>query len=507
MVPIAKMIQVKKEFEKQPQKFPVLWLLGLAAVGIALLLYATRWGAFLSDDSFWYIHPAEQALRGEGFNPTRSFAPGLSLMLILLGSFGLQLLEGVRWLNAALFGFNLFLSGWIVWRAGGGQVGTLLAGLAVMLSDVLLEAHGWAMSEALNLMFSLLALMAFQEFIRKGHWGWLAASALSASLACLTRYAGISIVAAIALGLLVYNNSVRGIGGRLWRAAAFGAASLLPMAAWLLRNRLVTGQALHYSGFQWAWPSLDTLRWFIYSTLSWFIPGRLIRGREFIAGLAVLALLILLLCLWLRGIRKAKRALATVLDPALFVLLANGVLVVAMLVIANGFSNLTAFNARYLIPLLLALLVTTAAVVGKAFPGLAPTWKFLLLVGVGLFLLYYGYRSQDTVRALHTNGLGYVNRFSAESETVRYLKNHPDLKVITTGPEGMYFWTGIFYEGIYSYGSGTDDLIDKVCEERATLVILKSMPASLYGLDETRLTQKLNHFQSFNDSDLYTCQP
>lgn len=506
MNPVVKVPSVKTTTADQPQRFPALLLLGLAVAGIALVIYATRWGAFLSDDSFWYIYPAEQALQGNGYHPTHSFAPGFSLMLILLGAFGAAPLAAARGLNAALFGANIFLAGWIVWRAGGKRSGALLSGLAVLLSDVLLEIHGWAMSEALGLTFSMLAVAGFQEYVRRNRFPWLAATALACALACLTRYAGISIVAAIALGLLLFSPAQR-FFTRLGQAVAFGIAGLLPMAAWLLRNRLVTGQALHYSGFHWAWPTLDTVRWFFYTTLSWFVPGRLLRGREVPVGLAVLAVLAVLLVACAVWLRRSRRQLASVPDPALFVLLANGLLIVLMLVVANGFSNLTAFNARYLIALLLALLMAGAAIAGRALPGLPRAGKALLITGATLFLLYYGYRSLDAARTLHADGLGYVSRFSAQSETVRYLQNHPELNVITTGPEGMYFWLGRFYEGIYTFGSGNEALIQKVCEERATLVILKSMPAGMYGLDQESLTRQLSLLHAFNDSDLYTCQP
>ena len=486
--------------------FPLLLMLALAIVGGALVIYATRWGAFLSDDSFWYIRPAEQALQGQGFHPTRSFAPGLSFVLILLGRLGLPPLIAVRWLNAGLFGVNLFLAGWIVWRGGGGKAGALLAGLLVLLSDILLESHGWAMSEALCLTFFLLAVVSFQEYTRRKGWGWLAGIVLAAGLACLTRLAGVTIVVAIALGLLLYS-PVKPLGCRLGQATALGIASLLPMAAWMMRNQIVTGQALHYSGFRWAWPTLDTARWFIYNTLSWFIPGRLLRGRELLAGLAALALLVILLAVGLWWLRRSKRSLASAVEPALFVLLVNGLLIVGMLVVANGFSDLVAFNARYLIALLLALLMAVASAAGRSLTQPPLSRRIIVLALMGVFLLYYGYRSVDAVRALHADGLGYASRFTAASETVHYVQNHPGLKVITTGPEGMYFWLGTFYDGIYSYGSTTDDLIHKVCEEQATLILLRSMPAEMYGLDESRLTQQLSLLHSFNDSDLYICRP
>lgn len=487
-------------------RFPLLAVLALTAAGIALVLFATRWGAFLSDDSFWYVRPAEQALQGQGFHPTRSFAPGLSIALILLGAIGLPLLGAVRWLNAILFGLNIFLSGWVVWRGGGGKAGALLAGSFILLSDVLLEAHGWAMSEALSLSLSLLAVAFFQEYTRHGRWSWLAASGLAAALACLTRYANIPIIVAIMVALLLYSPA-KSLIHRLGQAITFGIVSLLPMAAWLLRNQWVTGQALHYSSFQWTWPTQDTARWFAYTLLSWFIPGRLLRGHELLAGLVAFALLVIFLIAAGAWLQRSKRLLASAVEPALFVLLANGLLIVIMLLAANGFTDLVAFNARYLILLLVALFCTLANAIGRALLQKRRTWKIVLLAVTALFLLYYGYRSLDAARMLHADGLGYVSRFSAESETVRYLKSHPGLNVITTGPEGMYFWSGTFYDGIYTFGSTTEDLVKKVCEEQATLILLRSMPAGLYGLDEPRLTQQLSLVQSFNDSDLYICQP
>jgi len=453
-------------------RFPLPAILALAAAGIALVLFATRWGAFLSDDSFWYIRPAEQALDGQGYQPTQSFAPGLSAVLTLLGSLGIPPLAGVRGLNAVLFGANIFLASWIVWRGGGGRAAALLTAGLVLLSDVLMETHGWAMSEALNLTFSLLATASFQEYTRRGRLSWLAGSACAAALACLTRYASISLAAALALALLLYSPAKR-FARRLGQAAAFSAATLLPMAIWMLRNQIMTGQALHYSRFQWTWPTLDTLRWFFYTTLSWFIPGRLLHGRELPAGFAALTFLVILLAAGLWRLHRSKSTLTAVLEPALFVLLTNGLIVVLMLVVANGFSNLAAFNARYLIALLLALLMAGASAAGRSFPKARRIGKIGLLAVAAAFLLYYGYRSVDAARALHADGLGYASRFAAESETVAYLKNHPDLKVITTGPEGMYFWLGKFYDGIYTFGSTTDDLIHKVCEEQATLILLE----------------------------------
>ena len=53
--------------------FPLLLLLSLA--GILLILYATRWGAALSDNSYYYIKPARDMLAGQPYRLSPHYAP------------------------------------------------------------------------------------------------------------------------------------------------------------------------------------------------------------------------------------------------------------------------------------------------------------------------------------------------------------------------------------------------------------------------------------------------
>src|SRR5512142_1231500 len=88
----------------------------LAAIGVALVLRATPEGLGLSDDSIAYVAGARSMLAGQGYReawlesngPVTHFPPAFSSVLAFIGWFGLDPLRGARFLNASLFGLNIF---------------------------------------------------------------------------------------------------------------------------------------------------------------------------------------------------------------------------------------------------------------------------------------------------------------------------------------------------------------------------------------------------------------
>lgn len=475
----------------------------LALLGTALVLYNTAWGAYLSDDSFWYIYPADQALAGFPFDPSRMFAPLLPALLWLLGLAGLEPLVSLRWLNALLFGLNLVLCGLIVRQAGAIRGWALAAGALVLVSDVVVELHGWGMSEALCLTATLLAVWACQLYVQRGGWRWLALAALGAGLACLARYAALPLVGALALDLLFFSQG--GWRKRLGLAAGFGAAGVLPLGLYLLRNQLATGQATNYPAFHWTWPTLDNLTWFCYSTMSWFIPGRFLKDRELLfgalAGLVILAALAGLIF----AARRQAGLWGRAFPAGLRVLWVNGILIAVMLVISNGLANLVAFNERYLTQILLALLISLPYWAGLAWQNFKLPLRVALAVVFVAFGVYYAGRTASDARDLHANGRGYARREAAEAETVRFLRDHADRPFFAIGPEGYYFWMGIYRDEVHRAAGDEEKLAQWTCQQGAYLVIHNGMPAEMYGLQEDQLVQRLKLDYTFSDGRIYSC--
>ena len=166
--------------DRSPQDSGRLFFLALSilgAAGVLLVLANTRLGAYTSDDTYYYIYPARDFLAGKGFHPSYIFAPLFPFALAGLGLFGLEALDAARWLNALLFGVNIVLVGILARRIGMQFIFALLAAALVLLSDLTVEIHSWAMSEALAFTFMLLSLIFTLAYIFKpGRLAWWAAA-------------------------------------------------------------------------------------------------------------------------------------------------------------------------------------------------------------------------------------------------------------------------------------------------------------------------------------------
>src|SRR5512140_1318527 len=190
----------------------------LALVGIALVLRATPEGLGLSDDSIGYIAGARSMLAGHGYReawlasdqPVTHFPPAFPRLLAFIGLFGLDPLRAARFLNASLFGLNIFLLGILGWRLTKSLPAGLALAALLLLNDSLLRVHAVAMSEPLFIFLSLLAFWMFDLYVeRDAHWLWLLACGILSGLAYLTRYAGLALFATFVLALMILHRTWR----------------------------------------------------------------------------------------------------------------------------------------------------------------------------------------------------------------------------------------------------------------------------------------------------------
>ncbi len=478
----------------------------LGAAGACLVLLNTRLGAYTSDDTYYYIYPARDLLAGKGFHPSYIFAPLFPLALAGLGLLGLDALEAARWLNALLFGVNIFLVGRLARRMSLSEGFSLLAALLVLLSDVLTEAHGWAMSEALSFTFMLLSLdftLAYLARPTRRMW-W--AAALTGALTILTRYAALPLAVATAFTVLVYAPG-RPLN-RLKRALLFGAASLAPIAAYWLRNQLTSGQPVRYQRYFFVPFTRDQLDWFLYHWLSLFVPGRFLRGREIAAGLVFLVIAVAAALLIYHAYRSQwTRVDRSRLNPGLFLLSAVIGANLLMLFFARGLTELDVFNPRYLTPLLLLFLLLLTALADLVWQVAGTRARLAVVALAGVFLIYYAYRTVDFSRQMQQIGLGYSNIGWHNSETVAYLRQHPELtedQLVSTGEMGIYFWTGRKPK-VISELPDPQAMKEYLCQHEATLFVMNQMPTDIYGLEHDWIVQELELAQEFNDSEMYRC--
>lgn len=246
-------------------------MLPLFILAMLSILFVTPYGVGTSPDSVSYINGARYLAAGNGVGvmerlltlPMTHRPPLYSILLASVGMTGVDVMVGARWLQAILFAANLFLFGWLAYRASG-RLWLAAAGAFLLLaSAVMLIIHAHAWSEGLFLFLSLLTVVILERHLEEeGGWKTLALAAIVTGLACLTRYAGLPLIAMGSLGVLLFGcySFWRRVGGAL----VFGALSVLPLALWLARNQFVVGTAtnrtfaFHPIGRRHLWQALYT---------------------------------------------------------------------------------------------------------------------------------------------------------------------------------------------------------------------------------------------------------
>ena len=225
-----------------------LFLAALAVAGAGLVLAReVTYGPGLRGDALGLIAMARNLLAGEGLTyisgrAQTNWPPFYPLLLAAGGLVGFDPLHLAGPLNAALFGLTVFIVGRHLRRRLRSRFLAVWAALAVALS-VPLATRAWtAMSEPTFILLAAAALMQTDRFLTEGRTPALAWAAVCGSLAFLTRYAGVAVPLAVGLALLCQPRaSFRQRAGRI---AAVALTAAVPMALWLLRNYLVTGQLI-----------------------------------------------------------------------------------------------------------------------------------------------------------------------------------------------------------------------------------------------------------------------
>mgnify|MGYP005813781249 CR=1 FL=1 len=480
-------------------------LLGLSLGGVALVLLITRLGGFLSDDSYYYIYPAREFAAGRGFNPSYIFAPLFPFVLALINGLGIDALIAARWLNALLFGVNIFLVGRVIRRSGVPAGFALLGAALVLLADVIAEAHGWVMSEAISFTFMLLSLDFCLAYLASGArraW-WI--SAICASLTVLARYAAIPLIAALCLELLIFSPSKR-LLIRLKEAALFGMVGLLPIALYWLRNQITTGHVVRYQRYFIVPLTGEQLTWFSYNWLSLFVPGRLLHGHEILAlGLALAGGAALLALVWWFYRRRWETVRDQGFRASVMLLIFVFGLDLLMLYLARGLTELDVFNSRYLVPLLMIFLMLMVLLAGRLWQVAGRRMQIALVGFLAVFLAYYAFRTVDFARTMMRIGLGYANIGWHNSETIDYLHQHPEIThLVSTGEMGIYFWTGNKPKVISDFPN-QQAMRDYICQNGASLLLMDQMPVGIYGMTHNEAIRGLALVKQFNDSEMYRC--
>ena len=449
----------KMQFPRTKWLFWVLLIVvGLAAVWF--MRYLTPDGMGLVNDSVGYIGGARNIAEGNGYSrlkgngkptPISNFPPLFSIFLAGISFLGPDPIEGSLILNVLLFGANVFMMGVLVRKATGNGLWGLAAALFFAASEPLFRAHSFAMTEPLYLFLSFLVLWFYLQYAEKENWLWLAASGITASLAFLTRYVGVSLYGTVVLCLFLFSarDEDKLVNWRrFWKDFGIFLAAGVPLVlVWLARNFIVSQNAGNRL-LLWHPVTGDMLDEGMVNFWSWLLPetGGLIERYLNILTIVFFVFLVVLAIGTILIFLRYKQQKIQVIEGdfkagwifALHALVYLGVLIFSMTFLDAS----PIFENRILAPFYVPLLAIFAMIMS----WLWGRKNLVLMAGavvisLGL-LLSFVEDDVDAIAELRQDGQGFAHSNWRNSEVVAAVKDLDDVMLFSNKITAIYILTG-----------------------------------------------------------------
>lgn len=389
-------------------------LLASALLAGALVWQATsEYGPGLSPDSIQFLAAARSLAAGPGFRrvegtPFVEWAPLVPAMLTVLPAraLGIASAAGIAW-AAGL---------WVYRRTRSVRVAAMAAAaIAVSFPVIFVASHLW--SDAPLLFLALVGVLALER-AREGHP--VALAAIPAALAALTRYLGVTLIAAGVVTLLLERRP-----DRLRRAVLYGWLASLPLVLWLVRNVLATGTATgdrEPPGFSLAANVAQLAHAVIADLVPWSWPG----------GIKLALCAAALVGGWLLS-RKGARSVGPLMLFTLFYAL-------AVVIVASVWGS-DRIDVRLALPVCVALIARAFVAGSRA----RATWLAYALGA--LALVWMGRSYIETRRHVDDYARGGVPGFGdilwSTSPTLARLRSEPPTgPVYSNAPEIAYVALG-----------------------------------------------------------------
>ena len=452
-----------------PLAFPALLIL-LGFLGATHILVRTStYGAALTGDSITYLSAARSVLAGDGIYTFSGeylhlLAPFFPLFLTFIGLFGIDLLDAGRLVNIAIFGLIISISGFWLNKKFTSRLLVLGATVTIMTSFPLSHISSYFMTEALFILFALLALMQIESFVRQGRNTArqpFVLSAIFAALTAVTRYVGISVIFSAILIILIRKDIP--IYTRLKVSSFYAAISSVPLAAVLICIYIILGEATGHFTYLWSPTSMSDVMTQVLTILTemftvfdrWIFPRKFLRSGPLnipwlLVGLVILGIFMFIIMSRRSQDTKLTGSLRPVIPFAIFTLVYLTFLVSAQLVI-----SLQAIDTRYLAPLYIPLLFIAVFLLDRLLPddarGKMVTFKWILVSLVLLgWLTHIGLTVEkglyDTARSLTSGyeGNTYNTTYWDDSETIAYLNANPlDGQIYSNDPAALYILAAV----------------------------------------------------------------
>jgi len=452
-------------------RLAILGLMLATITGMVALIYATQnWGIGVSPDSVTYLDAGnnlyeKHELTARG-NALTHYPPLYPIVLAGTRLGTASILTGARWLNILLLGSNIVLVYLILLRVIGAEYWSLAGTVLFLVMSPIVYVHLWAWTEGLFIFLTLVSLLSLDLYLHRHSLRFLLGSTVFVSLAILTRYAGLFLVPAVVVAILLFRRGH--MRQRLVASSVFAFIGLLPVVFWLI-STLLTGDgvanrtlALHVIGTERISQGLRTIS-------GWFLPDRamILLNKAGLLELMTSAGIIGIMYVTSRGPGNSQSRQRSQLLAIFSISLCAYVMF--LLLSISTFDAHTPLDGRILSPLV-PFLVTM---------GISVTYhqasnKGLRFILCMLLLAVFLVNIRDTmsrVQSTHKGGLGYTAQSWSSSELIDAIDNYSsEIPIYSNGDDVIYFYTGRIVQRIPAkYNAGSMQVNEQYGEEMAEM--------------------------------------
>jgi len=393
---------------------------------------------------------------------------------------GLDPYRGARVLHILLFAANTGLMGLLGLRMTKSQAVGICLALLFGTNAHLLRIHAQVLSEPLFIFFSLASFLTFSialEYqsalitnsdknrsstssysLRSGTDFWLLLTGFLTSLAFLTRYSGLALIATFLIAIFLLSSQSR------FKQIAFFLAGTIPLiAAWFIRNSLVAESATN-RGMQFNLIQISNIRTGLWNVADFLTPFQSWQGWLFKSGALSIFLVAvgLVLLAWLAYRAYQTFFLKAVTNPLTFTtsLYVFGYLG-AVLFSMSFFDASTKFQHRILSPLYVSWMVLLVYFFGilntkdtkstKENQEKSAPLRFIRQIRVPfalsltiLILALSTFNFQHSLTELREiDGLGYASWRWRQMNVLAIIKDlPPNVAIYSNSPPAVYLVTG-----------------------------------------------------------------
>jgi hypothetical protein len=439
---------------KIPHKIKHIDTLLFSAIGFyAIYLYCSYSGVGISPDSIMYTSAA-RSFAAHGTLLTFNHLPIVDFPVfypLFLGVISFitrtdPVVFGAA-LDMLLFATLIFTSGWIMSRfVPASRVYKWLMLAAIILNPGLLQVYSYLWSETLFILEVLFFLIAFREYGLSHVLKWLIISAAIAAVACITRYAAVTIVGTG--GLLLLLDRKLPIKKKIIHILVYGSICISLLVANLTFNALHTGTVTGPRE-----PSITSFGQNLFYFGSVFCEWIGITPNLYAVFALPLAVLILAGFIAALAFNYSRRRLDSFENLAITFALVYGLFIV----LSSTFSRYERINPRLLSPMYIPALwgytswgvLLLQRIAAKRIRMVVASVFILMMLGyITQIFLIDKQRYKDQISDEYGNP-GYTDNDWMESDFAKYLKHidkrifKPNVGIYSDAHEAVYFFSGM----------------------------------------------------------------